>query len=132
MPEPEPLFRVENIIGLSPQTVEEILGPAEIARREKDARVWMYKNADCVIHLYFYENELGDMTLDYVDSLAADLTAPNPTVSADACLDSFVKDDGATPALSSGAETPDEEAVSHQEPSLPYSDTDPQPGTPDN
>ncbi|WP_321394472.1 hypothetical protein [Emcibacter sp.] len=122
-PEPDPLFRVENIIGLSPLTVEGILGPAEVVRHEKDARIWMYKNSDCVIHLYFYENELGDLTLDYVDSLAADLSSPNPTVSSDACLDSFVIEDGALPTLP-------EEDISPQSPSYPYSGTDPQPDRP--
>ena len=124
-PEPEPMFRIENIVGLSPHTVEEILGPAQVVRREKDARVWMYKNSNCVVHLYFYENELGDMVLDYVDTMAADLSAPNPTVSGDACLDSLVVKRERLPQAPA-------RKVSPQSPSSVYSDTDPQPGTPDN
>ena len=124
-PEPEPLFRIENIVGLSPHTVEDILGAPEVVRHEKDARVWMYKNSNCVIHLYFYENELGDLVLDYVDSMAADLSAPNPTVSGDACLDSFVIKREMLP------EAPARK-INPQSPSSAYSDTDPEPDTPDN
>ncbi|PCI51682.1 MAG: hypothetical protein COB49_01100 [Alphaproteobacteria bacterium] len=87
---PKPLFVMANIINLAPGTLQNILGEPSLKRVEKGARVWLYKNSECVMHLYFYPDENGDFRLDYVATAAADQTADNPTVSANACLDSHV------------------------------------------
>lgn len=87
---PKPRFIVKNIMGLSPGTLQNILGEPSLIRTEKDAQVWLFTNEECVMHLYFYPNDNGDFRLDYVEAAAVDLSANNPTVSANACLDSHV------------------------------------------
>ena len=42
------------------------------------------------LHLYYYPSDNGDFRLDYVETMAADMTADNPTVSPNACLSSHV------------------------------------------
>ena len=80
-------------------------GTPSLKRTEKDVRVWLYQNAECILHLYFYPNENGDFRLDYVEAAAADLTSDNPTVSANACLDSLVVVTGDQPLSSPGTGT---------------------------
>ena len=95
--EPAPRFVIENILTLTPLTVRDILGPATLIRREKDVRVWMYHNSECVLHLYFYPDDNGDFRLDYVDARGASGTTVNPTVSPNACLDSHVIPEPSSP-----------------------------------
>ena len=102
---PKPRFVIDNIMNLAPDTLENILGTPSLKRTEKDVRVWLYQNAECILHLYFYPNENGDFRLDYVEAAAADLTSDNPTVSANACLDSFVVATGDQPLSSLGTDT---------------------------
>lgn len=87
---PTPRFVIDNIMNLAPDTVQNILGEPSLNRAEKDVRVWLYKNSECILHLYFYPNDNGDFRLDYVETMAVDLSADNPTVSPNACLDSHV------------------------------------------
>ncbi len=87
---PKPHFIVKNIMDLSQGTLQNILGKPSLIRTEKNAQVWLYDNDQCVMHLYFYPNDMGDFRLDYVETAAVDLSADNPTVSANACLDSHV------------------------------------------
>ncbi|WP_138380848.1 hypothetical protein [Luteithermobacter gelatinilyticus] len=121
-PDPAPLFGLENILGLTPATIEVIFGEPDLRRREKQAEVWMYKSPQCISHLFFYENENGDLQLDYVNSHAVDLQSVNPTVSPDACIDSHVDKE----RLKAGNFT------LPQRPSSGDNGTDPQPGIPDN
>lgn len=87
---PKPRFVIENILNLAPATLFNILGQPALLRKEKDAEVWLYRNQECVMHLYFYPNDNGDFRLEYVETLGVDIAAPNPTVSPNACLDSHV------------------------------------------
>lgn len=87
---PKPRFVIENIMNLAPDTLRNILGKPSLRRMEKDARVWLYRNSECILHLYFYPDDNGDFRLDYVNTSALDSDADNPTVSPNACLDSHV------------------------------------------
>lgn len=87
---PEPRFAIATMLGLGSDTVKNILGKPSLLRLEKQAEVWLYRNAQCVMHLYFYDNENGDLRLDYLETSALDLEAKNPTVSPVACLNSHV------------------------------------------
>jgi len=86
----KPRLVLENIMGLSPDTLLNIFGAPALKRMERDAEVWLYGNSECRVHLYYYPNDNGDFRLDYVATTAADPASKNPTVSADACLDSLV------------------------------------------
>ncbi len=110
---PKPRFVIENIMNLAPDTLQNILGEPSLKRQEREARVWLYQNAECILHLYFYSNENGDFRLDYVDTEAVNLHANNPTVSPNACLDSHVIP---------------EEIIEDPQPSYPGTDRDIQPG----
>ncbi len=103
----KPRFIIDNIMNLAPETIRNILGQAALIRKEKNVRVWLYRNSECRLHLYFYPDDNGDFRLNYVETTAVDISAANPTVSPNACLDSFV--------------------IPDQQPSYPDTDTDPQP-----
>ncbi len=109
---PKPRFIIENIMNLTPDTLQNILGEPSLKRTEKDVRVWLYKNSECVLHLYFYPNDNGDFRLDYVETGAVDINADNPTVSPNACLDSHLIP---------------EEIIGDPQPSYPGTDTGLQP-----
>ena len=113
----KPRFVVENIMNLAPDTLQNILGKPSLKRVERDARVWLYRNDECVLHLYFYPDDNGDFRLDYVETAAVDMTADNPTVSPGACLDSHVTS---------------EDIIGGPQPSSADKDTDPQPDRSDN
>jgi len=117
---PKPHIVIDTILNLAPDTLRNILGNPSLTRREKQAEVWLYRNPECVLHLYFYPNENGDFRLDYVETSGARLSADNPTVSPNACLESHVMEGGPTLEI-----TPD------PQPSYPDSDTDPLPDRPD-
>ncbi len=85
-----PRFIMENIMGLAPDTLLNILGEPSLKRREREAEVWLYGNSECRLHLYYYPDDNGDFRLDYAAAAAADPAAENPTVSPNACLNSFV------------------------------------------
>ncbi len=87
---PAPRFIIENIMNLTPDTLQNILGLPSLKRVEGDVRVWLYRNSQCVLHLYFYPDDNGDSRLDYVATEAVNPLADNPTVSPNACLDSHV------------------------------------------
>jgi len=87
---PKPRFVVATIMDLAPDTLRNILGAPRLKRTERDAEVWLYRNGECAMHLYFYPNDNGDYRLNYVETEATDPAAANPTVSPNACLDSFV------------------------------------------
>ena len=113
----KPHFILENIMNLAPDTLQNILGKPSLKRVERDARVWLYRNDECVLHLYFYPDDNGDFRLDYVETAAADMTADNPTVSPGACLDSHVAS---------------EDIIGDPQPSSADKDTGPQPDRSDN
>jgi len=118
---PKPRFIIENIMNLAPDTLQNILGEPSLRREERGAQVWLYRNAECIMHLYFYPNENGDFRLDYVATAAADQTADNPTVSPNACLDSHVIPEDIT-----------EDVIEDPEPSYPGTNTGLQPDMSDN
>lgn len=120
---PKPRFVIENIMNLAPDTLQNILGEPSLKRTEKDARVWLYRNSECILHLYFYPNENGDFRLDYVATAALDQTADNPTVSPNACLDSHVIPENIIPDIDIKADP---------QPSYPGTDTGLQPDRSDN
>ncbi len=87
---PAPRFIIENIMNLTPDTLQNILGEPSLKRVEGDVWVWLYRNSQCVLHLYFYPDDNGDSRLDYVAAEAVNPMAENPTVSPNACLDSLI------------------------------------------
>lgn len=116
---PKPKFIMANIMNLAPDTVQNILGAPLLKRKEKNVQVWLYKNSQCILNLYFYPDENGDMKLDYVDTDAVGLKVRNPTVSPNACLNSHLPKTEDLPT-----EGP--------EPSSADKNIDPQPGRLDN
>lgn len=116
---PKPKFIMANIMNLAPGTVQNILGVPLLKRKDKNVQVWLYRNSECILNLYFYPDENNDLKLDYVDTDAVGLTVKNPTVSPNACLNSHILE----------TEEPSTEAP---EPSSADKNTDPQPGRLDN
>ncbi|NOZ42848.1 MAG: hypothetical protein GXP02_06760 [Alphaproteobacteria bacterium] len=90
----KPRFVIATIMGLAPETIQNILGTASLIRKEKNARVWLYKNQECRLHLYFYPNDNGDFRLDYIETAAVNSSTKATTkghgLSPNACLDSLI------------------------------------------
>lgn len=105
-PDP-PRFVIETILNLAPHTLQTILGIPSLVRREQKAEVWLYRNSECVMHLYFYPNDNGDLRLEYVETAARNPAAVNPTVSSNACLDSHVLAEEAAPEITPELSFPD-------------------------
>lgn len=54
-----------NVIGLSPEETEALLGIPRSKRDEAPAKVWRYAASDCVVDIYFYL----DVTKDRLSAL---------------------------------------------------------------
>jgi hypothetical protein len=84
---PPPLLTSNDVLGLGPTKVTGLLGEPKMVRREKPAEVWQYAGADCVLHVFLYDDEpSGTFRVDHLE--ATDLQGGKaPT---DTCLAGLV------------------------------------------
>ena len=54
---PPPPPTLDDLIGLEPKNIQEILGPVSLRRWEGSAQVMHFTNGHCVLDIYFYERE---------------------------------------------------------------------------
>ena len=47
------------MIGLNSIALHRLLGKPLLVRREADAEVWQYSNANCVLHLFLYRDQVN-------------------------------------------------------------------------
>lgn len=70
-PEPEPEPEIdddpEQLIGLGPNEVHDLLGTPALVRREAPAQVWQYLGESCVFDVILYEEPEGNR-VDYVEA----------------------------------------------------------------
>ncbi|MBT3701811.1 MAG: hypothetical protein HOG12_09845 [Alphaproteobacteria bacterium] len=87
-PTPPPLLTSTDVLGLGPTKVSGLLGDPKMIRREKPAEVWQYAGADCVLHVFLYDDEpSGTFRVDHLE--ATDLQGSKaPT---DTCLAGLIK-----------------------------------------
>ena len=91
-PMPSSRITPEQIVGLSPLTIENIFGPPTFRRQDQRVWVWQYVSPDCVMHVYLYENKaMRSYQVDHIEMHGRDLSAPNPTVSPEACVASHLR-----------------------------------------
>lgn len=88
--EREPRFFLSQLDGLAPATVMEIMGTPVLRRKEKEAEVWLYKNNSCAMHLYFYDDENGDLRVDYVETKDHSGLAGRESQAGDFCVTSHL------------------------------------------
>lgn len=67
---PPPRQDPRRLIGLSPESVNTLLGPPAFVRRDPPAEFWRYRGAGCVVEIYFYDRN-GAHTLDHIEARAA-------------------------------------------------------------
>jgi hypothetical protein len=89
---PEPAFQMSNIMGLQKSTVENILGIPSLKRVEKSAEVWLFDNQFCNAHVYFYENDNGDMHVEYIETSEESNLMSLEGQQADFCISTFLQD----------------------------------------
>ena len=77
----------DDLIGLEPKAIQDLLGPVSLKRWEEDAQVMQFANRQCVMDIYFYETSPGGAFQ------ATYLSARTPTgadVDAASCLTSLL------------------------------------------
>lgn len=47
---------LRDLTGLAPTDVTALIGNPDLRRVDPPAEVWQYRNAECVLNLYFYDN----------------------------------------------------------------------------
>jgi hypothetical protein len=92
-PDPaEPRFQMSNIMGLTINTVENILGEPSLKRVENQAEVWLYDNQFCNAHVYFYENDNSDLQVEYIETSEEKDLMDLQGQRADFCISTFLRD----------------------------------------
>lgn len=82
-----PSHTPDDLIGLEPKAIQDLLGPVSLKRWEGDAQVMQFANGQCVMDIYFYEAFPGGAFQ------ASYLSARTPTgadVDAASCLTSLL------------------------------------------
>lgn len=54
-----PLPNPDDLLGLEPKGIQELLGPVSLKRWEGTAQVMQFKGGQCVMDIYFFENQPG-------------------------------------------------------------------------
>ena len=57
----------DQFLGLSGPGVSERLGAPALVRRDRDAEVWQYRSARCVVDLFLYAEEDGPLTVRHAE-----------------------------------------------------------------
>lgn len=87
----EPQFQMNNILGLATSSVEKILGDPSLKRVENAAEVWLYDNQFCNAHVYFYENDNGDLNVEYIETSEEKDLMGLQGQRADFCISTFLQ-----------------------------------------
>ena len=58
-PEAAPMLGPDDLLGLEPRGIQDLLGPVSLKRWEGAAQVMQFANGQCVMDIYFYENQTG-------------------------------------------------------------------------
>ena len=87
----EPQFQMTNILGLTTNSVEQILGDPSLRRVENTAEVWLYDNQFCNAHVYFYENDNGDLNVEYIETSEEKDLMGLQGQRADFCISTFLQ-----------------------------------------
>jgi len=53
---PGHLAALGDLSGLAPAQVAALIGDPDLRRVDPPAEIWQYRNADCVLELYFYDS----------------------------------------------------------------------------
>lgn len=87
----EPQFQMNNILGLTTNSVEQILGDPALKRVESAAEVWLYDNQFCNAHVYFYENDNSDLQVEYIETSEEKDLMGLQGQRADFCISTFLQ-----------------------------------------
>jgi len=87
----EPQFKMNNILGLTTNSVEQILGNPSLRRVENTAEVWLYDNQFCNAHVYFYENDNGDLNVEFIETSEEKDLMDLQGQRADFCISTFLQ-----------------------------------------
>ena len=59
VPETAPSHTPDDLLGLEPKAIQDLLGPVSLKRWEGDAQMMQFTNGQCVMDIYFYETTPG-------------------------------------------------------------------------
>ena len=58
-----------RLVGLTDQEIDTMLGRPTLRRTEHPAQVWQYRGGECVLFLFFYDSDKGNIaTVAYVEA----------------------------------------------------------------
>ncbi len=84
-----PSHSPDDLIGLEPKAIQELLGPVSLKRWESEAQVMQFKSDQCVLDIYFYETAPGRA---FEASFLSARTPTGADVDAASCLTSLLPD----------------------------------------
>jgi hypothetical protein len=84
---PAPPSRPQQLLGMTPIRVAELLGEPKLIRTEPPAQVWLYRNKSCIFHVYLYSLEAAGA---YSVSHIAAVSPRGDTVAVDSCFSETV------------------------------------------
>ena len=79
------LSALGDLNGLAPAQVAALIGDPDLRRVDPPAEVWQYRNANCVLELYFYDSG-ADSRMVYAETRSR---TPQRTPDAMACTQGF-------------------------------------------
>ncbi len=81
---PEPVFRLNEVLGAAPATLDARLGAPALTRREGDGEYRRYSLSTCTLIVILYPDDAGVVRAAHVD--AAALTSDDEKPNIEACL----------------------------------------------
>ncbi len=87
--EPSYIPTSAELIGVDAARAETLLGAPALRRLDRDAELWQYPSDACVLFVFLYPNEAGDMAVDYLTSGA--VHAGDSVPDDDACIAAAVR-----------------------------------------
>lgn len=79
-----PAIESSDLMDADVGSLERLLGPPALTRREGEGEYRRYSLANCALIAILYPDELGELRVRYLDAAASRAGAPSPSLSA--CL----------------------------------------------
>lgn len=87
--EPSYIPTSAELIGVEAARAETMLGAPALKRVDRGSELWQYPSAACVLFVFLYPNEAGDMAVNYLTASAAQAGGTVPED--DACIAAAVR-----------------------------------------
>lgn len=92
VPVPDPA----SLVGYDESSIEALFGPPSFTRRDPPAELWQYRNENCTLDLFLYEDSAGSFNVTHLEIRETDSSAD----ATERCLRTIIgqKQAGASPS----------------------------------